>query len=125
MMGGIDDGEAPCDAALRELEEEAGTRKAEIIAESREWFSYDLPESVSWRRWDGQYRGQTQRWFAMRFVGEDGDIRLNLHKAEFSAWRWVPVGKLVGLISPMKREVYRRVLHEFAHLSNSMDGGAI
>lgn len=121
-QGGVDDGETPRDAALRELEEEAGTRKAEIIAESREWFSYDLPDAVSRQRWGGRFRGQTQRWFAMRFTGVDGDIQLNRHKAEFSAWRWVPMGTLEGLITPMKREVYRLVIREFAHLGEAADG---
>ncbi|MDD9916922.1 MAG: RNA pyrophosphohydrolase [Rhodospirillaceae bacterium] len=123
-QGGIDDGETPRDAALRELEEEAGTRKAEIIAESREWFSYDLPETVSRQLWGGRFRGQTQRWFAMRFSGEDDDIQLNRHKAEFSAWRWVPMGELEGLIAPMKRAVYVRVIREFAHLGEAADGEA-
>ena len=115
-QGGIDEGETPRDAALRELEEEAGTRKAEIIAESLEWFSYDLPEVVSRQQWGGRFRGQTQRWFAMRFMGEDSEIQLNRHKAEFSTWRWVPMGDLERLIAPLKREVYRRVIREFAHL---------
>ena len=115
-QGGIDEGETPRDAALRELEEEAGTRKAEIIAESLEWFSYDLPEVVSRQQWGGRFRGQTQRWFAMRFMGEDSEIQLNRHKAEFGAWRWVPMGDLERLIAPLKREVYRRVIREFAHL---------
>ena len=121
-QGGVDDGETPRDAALRELEEEAGTCKAEIIAESREWFSYDLPEAVSRQRWGGRFRGQTQRWFAMRFTGVDADIQLNRHKAEFSAWRWVPMGALEGLITPMKRAVCRLVIREFAHLGEATDG---
>ena len=122
-QGGIDDGETPREAAFRELEEEAGTRRAEIVAESREWFSYDLPDEVSRQRWGGRFRGQTQRWFAMRFTGVDDDIRLNRHKAEFSAWRWVPMGQLQGLIVPMKREVYGQVIREFAHLGEATGAG--
>ena len=123
-QGGIDEGETPRDAALRELEEEAGTRKAEIIAESLEWFSYDLPEVVSRQRWGGRFRGQTQRWFVMRFIGEDREIRLNRHKAEFSAWRWVPMGDLERLIAPLKRGVYRRVICEFSYLGEVAGDGS-
>lgn len=119
-QGGIDNGETPRAAAFRELEEETGTREADIVAESVGWFSYDLPERVSRERWGGRFRGQTQRWFAMRFTGVDSDIRLNLHKPEFSEWRWVPMGEVEALIIPMKREVYRRVLREFAHLGEEL-----
>ncbi len=118
-QGGIDAGETPREAALRELEEEAGTDKAEIIAESAAWFSYDLPEAVSRARWGGRFRGQTQRWFAMRFTGKYNDIQLNRHKAEFSAWRWAPMAELEALITPMKRDIYRQVIREFAHLGEA------
>lgn len=118
-QGGIDAGETPREAALRELEEEAGTDRAEIISESTGWFSYDLPEAVSQARWGGRFRGQTQRWFAMRFTGTDKDIQLNRHKAEFSAWRWVTMAELEMLITPMKREIYRQVIREFAYLGEA------
>jgi putative (di)nucleoside polyphosphate hydrolase len=116
-QGGIDDGETPRDAALRELEEEAGTLKAEILAESMDWLSYDLPESISNQVWGGRYRGQTQRWFAMRFTGKDQDIRLDRHKPEFSEWRWVSMARLGELIAPFKRAVYLKVVHEFSYLA--------
>ena len=115
-QGGIDKDESPREAALRELEEEVGTRKADIVAESAHWYRYDFPDLVSHRIWDGRYRGQTQRWFAMRFTGEDTDITLGRHEAEFSAWRWVALPCLEALIVPFKREVYRQVIREFAHL---------
>jgi putative (di)nucleoside polyphosphate hydrolase len=117
-QGGIDDGETPRAAALRELEEETGTRKAEIIAESARWINYDLPPDLSERVWGGEYRGQTQRWFAMRFTGVDGDIQLDRHKPEFSDWRWVPMRDLAGLIIPFKRAVYAEVVREFAHFAD-------
>ncbi len=115
-QGGIDGGESPLDAAMRELEEEVGTRKAQIIAESNQWLSYDLPESISKQVWGGRYRGQTQRWFAMRFTGKDDDIRLDRHKPEFSDWSWVPMSQLGDMITPFKRDVYLEVVREFAHL---------
>lgn len=118
-QGGIDEGESPQDAALRELEEEVGTDKAEIIAESSDWFSYDLPEPISRKVWGGRYRGQSQRWFAMRFTGSDDEIRLDRHKQEFSEWSWVPMSRLVDMITPFKQDVYRQVVREFAHLGDS------
>ncbi|NKB58148.1 MAG: RNA pyrophosphohydrolase [Alphaproteobacteria bacterium] len=115
-QGGIDDGESPRDAALRELEEEVGTREAVIVAESAHWYSYDLPAHFSKRSWNGRYRGQTQRWFAMRFAGQDSDIRLDRHKPEFSDWQWVPMKRVVDMITPFKQAVYREVIREFSHL---------
>lgn len=116
-QGGVDAGETPRVAALRELAEEAGTDKAEIIAETSRWISYDLPEALSRRVWEGRYRGQTQRWFAMRFTGVDADIRLDRHVPEFTAWRWAPMAELTGLIVPFKRAVYAQVVREFSHLA--------
>jgi len=104
-------------AALRELREEVGLDGAGIIAESPRWIYYDLPEAVSRRVWDGRYRGQKQRWFAMRHDGADGDIRLDRHIPEFSDWRWVAMDALVDLIVPFKRALYGEVVREFAHLA--------
>ncbi|HZB90010.1 MAG TPA: RNA pyrophosphohydrolase [Stellaceae bacterium] len=115
-QGGIDRGETPRQAALRELKEEAGTDKAEILAESRRWLSYDVPRPIAGRLWRGRYRGQRQKWFAMRFTGEDRDIALDTHHPEFDAWKWVPPAELPQLIVPFKRPLYRDVLEEFAAL---------
>ena len=115
-QGGIDEGEGPRQAALRELKEEIGTNDAEILAESERWLSYDLPGSLAPKLWNGRYRGQTQRWFALRFLGRDSDIDLETEHPEFSAWRWAPAEQLPALIVPFKREVYRQVLEEFAPL---------
>ncbi len=112
-QGGIDEGETPEEAAWRELREEVGTDKAEIIAESASWHAYDLPPSLSRRVWKGRYRGQTQKWFALRFLGTDADIDLTRHKPEFSEWRWVALDRLVDLIVPFKRAIYARVADEF------------
>jgi putative (di)nucleoside polyphosphate hydrolase len=112
-QGGLDPGETPAAAARRELEEEVGTAAAEIIAESRSWLSYDLPAEVSRKVWGGRYRGQRQKWFAMRFTGADSDIDLNRHVPEFDAWKWVAPETLPALIIPFKRPLYQAILDEF------------
>jgi putative (di)nucleoside polyphosphate hydrolase len=112
-QGGIDDGERPRDAALRELKEETGTDRAEIVAESKGWFKYDLPEDLRPLLWGGKYRGQTQKWFAMRFTGKDGDIDLETEHPEFSAWKWAKPATLPDLIVPFKRNLYRELVAEF------------
>jgi putative (di)nucleoside polyphosphate hydrolase len=112
-QGGIDEGEAPAEAALRELEEEIGTNAAEILLESGGWLTYDLPEALRGKVWGGRWRGQAQRWFALRFTGRDKDIRIDTKHPEFDAWRWVPRTDLVDLIVEFKRPVYRAVLEEF------------
>ncbi len=115
-QGGIDPGETPTEAALRELEDEVGTAKATVLAESREWFNYDLPAELVGKVWRGRYRGQTQKWFAMRFTGTDQDIDLNAGDPEFSDWRWLTLAEVLGWIVPFKRDVYRRIVAEFGHL---------
>jgi len=112
-QGGIDAGETPGQAALRELHEETGTDKAEILAESRQWLHYDLPASIATTAWGGRFRGQKQKWFLMRFGGEESDIDLGRHEAEFDAWRWVLPAELPGLIVEFKRAVYVALLDEF------------
>jgi putative (di)nucleoside polyphosphate hydrolase len=112
-QGGIDKGETPRQAALRELREEVGTNRAEIIAETKGWLSYDVPADITRRRWRGRYRGQRQKWFAMRFLGRDEDIDLHTHHPEFDAWKWVPPAELPRLIVPFKRQLYLDVLTEF------------
>lgn len=116
-QGGIDEGEDPRTTALRELEEEIGTSKAEIIAESRNWLTYDLPPELVGKVWKGRYRGQTQKWFAMRFLGEDSDINLETAHPEFCAWRWERLEHLPNLIVPFKRKLYQDIVSEFAHLA--------
>jgi putative (di)nucleoside polyphosphate hydrolase len=121
-QGGIDPGESPREAALRELEEEIGTRQAEILAESRLWLRYDLPRDIAGRLWRGRYRGQRQKWFAMRFTGSDRDIDLATAHPEFSAWKWVAAERLPELIIPFKRQLYLSVLAEFAPLCRPVPG---
>jgi putative (di)nucleoside polyphosphate hydrolase len=112
-QGGIDAGEEPATAAKRELKEEAGTDKAEIVAESRRWYQYDLPEDLRPLLWGGKYRGQTQKWFAMRFTGTDADIDIETEHPEFSNWKWTRPATLPDLIVPFKRDLYRELLVEF------------
>jgi putative (di)nucleoside polyphosphate hydrolase len=114
-QGGIDPGESPRAAVLRELAEEIGTARAEIIDEYPEWLTYDLPAELIGRAFGGRYRGQTQRWFALRFLGEDADIRLDAHlPPEFEAWRWVALAELPALAVPFKREIYEILARAFA-----------
>jgi putative (di)nucleoside polyphosphate hydrolase len=113
-QGGIDPGETPGEAALRELHEEIGTAKAAILAESRDWLHYDLPAGIAPPRWGGHYRGQRQKWFAMRFTGSDADIDpAASDHPEFDAWEWVAPARLCELIVPFKRPLYAAVLAEF------------
>lgn len=115
-QGGIDLGESPREAALRELEEEIGTAKAEFIAETKRWLTYEFPPELSGKPWGGRYRGQRQKWFALRFTGTDRDIDLNTAHPEFNAWKWVNARDLPALIVPFKRQVYIRVIEEFAEV---------
>jgi putative (di)nucleoside polyphosphate hydrolase len=113
-QGGIDKDEDPRAAVLRELEEETGITKAEIIAEAPDWLNYDLPRDLIGTALKGKYRGQRQKWFALRFTGTEHDIDLNAHKhAEFDAYRWVELDDVVRLIVPFKRQVYQSVVDIF------------
>lgn len=117
-QGGIDAGESPREAAMRELHEEIGTDRAEILAEHPDWLKYDLPPEISARIWGGKYRGQTQKWFALRFTGQDSDIRLDLHQPqEFETWRWEDIDRLPALVVGFKRDIYEAVAAAFRHLA--------
>jgi len=118
-QGGISAGEAARAAALRELEEETGVTSVEVLAQAPGWFTYDLPDDLLGVALKGRYRGQRQKWFAMRFTGHDSEIDISPrggHKAEFDAWRWAPVRDLGRLIVPFKRQVYADVVAAFARV---------
>ena len=109
-QGGIDEGETPKQAVLRELREEVGTDKAEVLGEMDDWVTYDLPKHLIGVAFHGKYKGQRQKWFALRFTGQKGDIDLTAHEPEFSSFQWVSLGALPGLIVPFKRDIYKKVI---------------
>ena len=113
-QGGIDDGEDIITAASRELKEEIGTDKADIIKIAEQKICYDVPPELSTKHWGGKYRGQEQTWVALRFTGNDSDIRLDAHlPQEFNKWQWVSLSDTVNLIVPFKRETYAKVIDLF------------
>jgi putative (di)nucleoside polyphosphate hydrolase len=114
-QGGVEKGEAPDAAALRELREETGVASGlvTVLAESAEWLPYDLPVELVPKLWKGRFRGQKQKWFLMRFHGDDRDINIETEHPEFSEWRWLPANELVANIVPFKRDVYAAIMDEF------------
>jgi putative (di)nucleoside polyphosphate hydrolase len=115
-QGGIDENEDPRRAALRELSEETSIKTVEILAETPEWLTYDLPPHLLGKAWGGRFRGQRQKWFAVRFLGDEAEIDLGTPgspHAEFIAWRWCTAEELIDAIVPFKRDVYRDVLRHF------------
>ena len=120
-QGGIDDDEDPSDAVIREIREETGASQVEIIGEIDEWLSYDLPLDLLGKVWGGRYRGQSQKWFALRFQGLDADFHLSRHeKPEFDAWKWTELGSLPNLIVPFKKKIYQRVVDEFEKIRRNL-----
>jgi putative (di)nucleoside polyphosphate hydrolase len=117
-QGGIDSGENPWQAALRELREETNVRSVKRLGEISEWLRYDIPRELIGKAWKGKYRGQKQKWFALRFTGPESEIDVEhpdgAHEAEFADWRWEALENIPRLIVPFKRAVYERVVDEFA-----------
>lgn len=123
-QGGIDKDEDPRQTVLRELAEEIGTAHAEIIGETDGWLTYDLPKSIRKTIWKGRYRGQKQKWFALRYLGSDVEIDLNAHKhPEFSAWKWVALATVPDLIVPFKKTLYQEIVDSFQHVAAEMAPG--
>ncbi|MBX6328871.1 MAG: RNA pyrophosphohydrolase [Pseudolabrys sp.] len=123
-QGGIGEKEDPYEATLRELYEETNIRSVEKLGEIAEWLTYDIPHHLVGRVWGGKYRGQKQKWFALRFTGHDSEIDVahpagGRHKPEFVAWRWANIGELPELVVPFKRPTYERVVAEFAKFTGA------
>jgi putative (di)nucleoside polyphosphate hydrolase len=118
-QGGLDPGEDPEAAVRRELYEETNIRSADILGSIDDWLTYDIPREILGQAWGGKYRGQTQKWFAMRFTGDESEIDVahpagGQHKPEFVEWRWEPMRNLPDLVVPFKRAIYERVVKDFA-----------
>ena len=120
-QGGIDMNENPRSAAIRELYEETGVRSVEVIGESGEWFTYNYPKDIARRSFAKKFRGQRQKWFAMRFLGPETEIDLGFSHAEFDAWKWVNLDCLPDLIVDFKKPVYTAVVAEFRDLARPME----
>jgi putative (di)nucleoside polyphosphate hydrolase len=114
-QGGIDEGEDPLTTALREMEEETGiaAHLVEIVTETSGWLTYDLPQDLVGKLWKGRYRGQRQKWYLARFLGEDSDVNLETAHPEFRAWKWADHAELPHLIVPFKQRLYHEILDSF------------
>ena len=113
-QGGIDAGESPLQACMREMREEIGTNTAELISQHDDWLYYDIPLPLADRLWQGRYKGQKQKWMALRFTGDDSDINIATEEPEFCEWKWLSPHDLVDLAVPFKRDVYQNLLAAFA-----------
>ena len=113
-QGGIDKGEDPLAAAKRELLEEVGTDKIELLASIDDWLTYDLPNHLLGKVWKGKYRGQSQKWYLFRFTGTDSDINIETEHPEFSDWKWTTPEKLIEEIVPFKKEIYSIIAKRFS-----------
>ena len=119
-QGGIDEGEEPREAAFREMEEEIGTRNAELVSEYDEWIYYKLPPIFARKSWQGKYQGQKQRWFAFRFLGSDDEININTKNPEFKKWRWAELEEISGQTVEFKRLAYEKVCIVFRGVVNNI-----
>ena len=121
-QGGIDEGEDPYKAALRELYEETNIKSVEKLGEMPDWLTYDIPREIIGEAWGGKYKGQKQKWYALRFTGDDREINITMpggghHAPEFIDWRWASMRDLPDLVVPFKRDIYERVVAEFSKLA--------
>ena len=113
-QGGIDDNEKPEEAVWREMMEEVGTNKANLIKTSKQWLQYDIPKAtLKTLPWGHKYQGQIQKWFVFKFTGKDQDINVGTNNPEFSEWKWTKIDSIVNNIVPFKRDVYSKILEEF------------
>ncbi|MEK6734658.1 MAG: RNA pyrophosphohydrolase [Pseudomonadota bacterium] len=115
-QGGIDEGELPENTVFREMKEEIGTDKAEILAQTKQWYKYDLPSYLINKLWNGRYRGQRQKWFLLKYLGEDKDINIHEGHAEFTEWKWIKMEELPQVIVSFKKSLYISVIEEFREI---------
>ena len=115
-QGGIENGESPRDAGIREMKEEIGTNNVKLIGEIDNWLNYDIPQKLSSKLWNGKYRGQTQKWLAFQFLGSDDEININTEDPEFKEWKWEEHKNLVNLAVPFKKDIYKKIINKFSNL---------
>lgn len=115
-QGGILTGETPSRAVFREMKEEIGCDKGNIVAETKKWYSYNIPDFLINKLWAGQYKGQKQKWFLLEFTGLDSDINIHTENPEFREWRWVSINEILDIIVPFKKRLYLAVIKEFQNL---------
>ena len=120
-QGGIDIGETPSAAAMREMKEEIGTSNGKIIAEAKTWYAYRVPDKSIPKLWEGKYCGQRQKWFLIEYLGDDSEINLNTEIPEFKEWKWVKISELFRVIVPFKLSLYKRVVFEFYDIIKSRE----
>lgn len=119
-QGGIDEGEEAREAAFREMEEEIGTRNAEIVGEHPDWIYYRLPPELAQTGWKGRYQGQMQRWFAFRFLGNDNDINIETEHPEFRAWKWADLEDIPAQTIDFKRAAYEEIRTAFRDVAQKI-----
>jgi len=113
-QGGIDEDETILEAGIRELLEETNIRSVEVIAESKNWFYYDVPQSLVGKLWNGKYRGQKQKWLLLKFTGDEKEINIATEEPEFAEWKWVEIDRLPNLIVSFKKTLYNSIVEEFS-----------
>ena len=117
-QGGVDDNENLLYAANRELKEETGVKSTKLIKEIDNWLTYELPKNLLGKIWKGKYRGQKQKWFIMRFVGDEGEINIKTENAEFKEWKWIDINQLLNVVVRFKHDVYKTIVKELNILLN-------
>lgn len=120
-QGGIDDGEEPVHAALRELKEEIGTDNCNLLHEWSDWYFYDLPPHLQGKLWGGNFKGQRQKWFIFRFIGQDQEINLQTDHPEFSNWQWMTPQDLLDRVIPFKKDIYTKILSTLLEINNTQN----
>ncbi len=116
-QGGVDKNENFFEAAKRELEEETSIKSIKLIKELDSWFEYELPKNLLGKIWNGKYRGQKQKWFVMKFIGNDEEININTKNPEFLEWKWIKISQLSNVVVDFKNNVYKKLQNELKLLN--------